>query len=88
MKYNYFAVMIATSTVVMFGLIYLNGYGLDHVFFSQARMWMALVMGATTAAIMIGFMWMRYANRQANIGIVIGSAVAARVPDLPPKPAK
>ena len=88
MKYGYFAVMIATSTVVMFGLIYLNGHGLDHVFFGQARMWMALVMGATTAAIMIGFMWMRYANRQANVGIVIGSAVAARVPDLPPKPAK
>ncbi len=88
MKYGYFAVMIATSTVVMFGLIYLNGYGLDHVFFSQARMWMALVMGATTAVIMIGYIWLRYANRQANVGIVIGSTVAARAPDLRPRPAK
>ena len=82
MKYGYFAVTIATSTVVMFGLIYLNGYRLDHVFFSQTRMWMALVMGATMAVTMIGFMW------QANVRIVIGSAVAARAPDLPPRPAK
>ena len=88
MRYGYFAVMIATSTVVMFGLIYLNGYGLDHVFFSQARMWMALVMGATTAAIMIGYICLRYANQQANVGIVIGSAVAAGGPDLLYKPAK
>jgi uncharacterized protein (DUF305 family) len=75
MKYTNFAAMIATSTVVMFGLMYLNAYALDHVFFSQSRMWMALVMGATMAVIMLGFMWMMYKNRQANIGIVIGSAV-------------
>ena len=88
MKYAYFAIMIATSTVVMFGLIYLNGYGRDHVFFSQAWVWMALVRGATTAAIMIGYIWLRYANRQANVGIVIGSAVAARAPELAYKPAQ
>lgn len=75
MKYGHFAAMIATSTVVMFGLMYLNAYALDHLFFSQTRMWMALVMGATMAAIMIGFMWMMYKNRRANIAIVVGSAV-------------
>lgn len=75
MKYGHFAAMIATSTVVMFGLMYLNAYALDHVFFSQTRMWMALVMGAAMAATMIGFMWMMYKSRQANIAIVVGSAV-------------
>ena len=30
--------MIATSTVVMFGLMYLNMYQLDHVFFSETRL--------------------------------------------------
>lgn len=88
MNYGAFAVMIATSTVVMFGLIYLNGYRLDHVFFSQAWVWMASVMDATTAAIMIGYIWLRYANRQANVGIVIGSALTARAPELPYKPAR
>lgn len=33
-----FAAMMATSTVVMFGLMYLNTYALDQVFFSQTRM--------------------------------------------------
>ncbi len=75
MAYTRFAAMIATSTVVMFALMYLNVYALDHVLFSQTRMWMALVMGATMAVIMIGFMWMMYKNRPANIGIVLGSVV-------------
>jgi len=29
--------MISTSTLVMFGLMYLNTYALDHVFFSETR---------------------------------------------------
>ncbi|MBB4620000.1 hypothetical protein GGQ96_004160 [Sphingomonas abaci] len=43
MGYARFAGMIATSTVVMFGLMYLNTYALSHIEFSQTRMWMALV---------------------------------------------
>ena len=54
MSYARFGAMIATSTLVMFGLMYLNTYALDHVFFSQTRAWMALVMGATMAVIMLG----------------------------------
>nr|WP_137830753.1 DUF305 domain-containing protein [Methylobacterium sp. L1A1] len=75
MGYARFAAMIATSTVVMFGLMYLNTYALEHVFFSQTRMWMALVMGATMAIIMLGFMWAMYKVRAANIAILAGSAV-------------
>jgi hypothetical protein len=37
--------MIATSTVVMFGLMYLNTYAIDHVFFSETRLYMAGYMG-------------------------------------------
>ena len=70
MGYARFAGMIATSTVVMFGLMYLNTYALSHIEFSQTRMWMALVMGAVMALIMIGFMWGMYKNARANIGIV------------------
>lgn len=54
--------MIATSTVVMFGLMYLNTYALEHVRYSQTRMWMALVMGAVMAVIMLLFMWKMYEN--------------------------
>ena len=37
MTYPRFAAMIATSTVIMYGLMYLNTYALDHVWFSQTR---------------------------------------------------
>lgn len=73
MSYGRFAAMIATSTIVMFGLMYLNTYALSHVQYSQTRTWMAVVMGATMALIMIGFMWGMYKNRWANIGIVVGA---------------
>ena len=53
-KYSKVAAMIAASTLVMFGLMYLNTYALDCVFFSETRAYMALLMGATTAAIMLG----------------------------------
>jgi len=54
--YPKFAAMIATSTVVMFGLMYLNTYALDHIFFSETRAYMALIMGATMTIVMLGFM--------------------------------
>jgi uncharacterized protein (DUF305 family) len=75
MSYARFGVMIATSTVVMFGLMYLNTYALDHVLFSQTRSWMALVMGAAMAFVMLLFMRGMYKNQRANIAIILGSVV-------------
>jgi len=75
MSYSRFFLMVATSTVVMFVLMYLNTYELDHVSFSQTRMWMALLMGATMAGIMIGFMWGMYKNRRVNLAIVFASII-------------
>ena len=73
MTYRRFAAMIATSTVVMFGLMYLNTYQIEHALFSQTRMWMALLMGATMAVVMLGFMWAMYDNRNIKLGILAGS---------------
>jgi len=74
-KYARFGTMIATSTVVMFGLMYLNTYQVDHVFFSETRAYMAFLMGAVMAVIMLGFMQGMYTNRRVNIGIFVGSAL-------------
>jgi hypothetical protein len=74
MGYARFAAMIATSTVVMYGLMYLNTYRLDHVFFSETRVYMALIMGAAMAVIMLGYMLHMYENRRVNLGIFLGSA--------------
>ncbi|MBU7589067.1 MAG: DUF305 domain-containing protein [Sphingopyxis terrae] len=67
--------MVGTSTAVMFGLMYLNSYALDHVLWSETRFWMTLVMGAAMALIMLGFMRAMYRNSQKNM-IIIGAAAA------------
>ncbi|QLF69796.1 DUF305 domain-containing protein [Peteryoungia desertarenae] len=77
MSYGRFAAMIATSTVVMFGLMYLNTYALDHVTYSQTRTWMALLMGAVMAVIMMSYMWSMYHRSVVNISIIAGSVVIA-----------
>lgn len=75
MTYKRFAAMIATSTVVMFVLMYLNTYAWPHVFFSETRTYMAILMGATMAVIMMGYMFAMYPNRTVNIGIFVVSAL-------------
>ena len=72
--YNRFLAMIVTSTIAMFGLMYLNTYKLDHVFFSETRVYMAFVMGSTMAVIMLSFMWKMHKDLKVNTGILIGSA--------------
>lgn len=74
-KYLHFAAMIVTSTIVMFGLMYLNTYQLDHVFFSETRMYMAFIMGATMAIIMLLFMLGMYKNKGVNAGILAASVL-------------
>jgi len=72
-SYGRFFAMIATSTIVMFGLMYLNTYAIEHVFFSETRVYMALLMGATMAIIMLGFMLGMYKNRALNVAIFGGA---------------
>lgn len=75
-RYAMFGAMVATSTVVMFILMYLNVFSIDHIYWSETRAYMAVVMGASMAVIMLGFMLRMYTNRAANIAIVIGGIVA------------
>jgi len=72
--YGKFMAMIGTSTAVMFGLMYLNTYSIDHVFWSETRFWMAFVMGAAMAVIMLLFMWGMYQNVAKNL-IILGTAI-------------
>ena len=75
MTYTRFALMILTSTLIMFGLMYLNTYATEHVFFSETRAWMALLMGAVMAFVMMAFMASMYPSRAVNIAIFAGSVV-------------
>ncbi len=75
MSYARFAAMILTSTVIMYGLMYLNTYEMGHVYFSETRFWMALYMGAMMAAIMLAFMLGMYKKTKINIAIFVGAVV-------------
>lgn len=75
MSYPRFGLMILTSTVVMFVLMYLNTYAWEHVFFSETRAYMAVLMGATMALVMLSFMANMYPSRTINLAIFGGSVI-------------
>ena len=75
-NYLRFALMIATSTVVMFGVMYLNSYDIiDHMFWSETRAYMALLMASTMAIVMLAFMLHMYQSRTINTGIFVGAVI-------------
>ncbi len=65
--YLKFTLMILTSTVVMFFMMYFNTYKWDHVYFSETRAYMALYMGAVMAIIMLAFMSNMYKKTKINL---------------------
>ena len=79
MSYRRFAAMVATSTAVMFGLMYSTVYRFSHVWWSQTRFWMALFMGAAMAVIMLAFMLRMYGDRKKNAAIFVGGALVFAV---------
>ena len=74
-SYLKFLVMIFVSTVAMFVMMYLNTYELDHVFFSQTRLYMAIMMGAAMAFLMMAFMWGMYREKRRNVAVLAVSVV-------------
>ncbi len=68
-----FMAMIGTSTLVMFGLMYINTFTIDHVFWSETRFWMAFVMGSAMMVVMLLFMWSMYPSRAKN-ALILGVA--------------
>lgn len=71
--YPKFLAMIATSTVVMMILMYINTYAFDHIFWSETRAYMALLMGSTMAIVMLVFMLGMYPNKVVNFAIFGGA---------------
>lgn len=75
MTYRRFLAMIGTSIAVMLGLMYLNTFTWDHVFWSETRFWMAFIMGAAMAVIMLSFMLGMYTDPRKNTAIFVGSVI-------------
>lgn len=75
-SYRRFFIMIVTSMVVMFFLMYLHSYKiLAHAWFSETRFFMTLIMGGAMMIIMLSFMLHMYMNKRTNLLIFGGGAL-------------
>ena len=77
MTWGRLAAMIATSTVIMFFLMYQLVYERDHLTFSVNRLVASLVMGAVMTAVMLGFMWSMYRGMVRKVAVLAGAIVVA-----------
>ena len=72
-NYLKFFMMIGTSMIAMFFLMYLHSYEiLNHAWFSETRLFMTMIMGGAMIIIMLAFMLNMYKNKKANISILAG----------------
>lgn len=71
-NYTKFFLMIATSMLAMFFLMYTHSYQiLDHFYFSETRMFMTIIMGGSMVLIMLLFMLNMYKDKSKNIAILV-----------------
>ena len=75
MKYSKFLLMILTSTFIMYLAMYLNNYAFDHVYWSETRFYMSILMGAIMAVVMLAFMLGMYPSKKINTSIFMVSVV-------------
>ncbi|MFL2099211.1 DUF305 domain-containing protein [Desemzia sp. FAM 23991] len=73
-SYIRFGLMILTSTVFMYFLMFFNIFELDHFTFSETRVYMAIMMGSVMAVIMLLFMWNMYKKKKLNY-IILGISI-------------
>ena len=69
-NYLKFLAMILAAGAVMYVVMYLNTYQLDHVAWSWTRFFMTMMSTATMAVIMLAFMLGMYKNKAVNAAIV------------------
>lgn len=74
-KYMKFALMMATSFVIMYAVMFLNLASIDHVMLSTMRTYMTLLMIAPMAVVMLLYMWGMYKNKKMNALILAVSIV-------------
>jgi ABC-type uncharacterized transport system permease subunit len=72
-SYKNFFIMIGTSSVLMYLAMYLNTYAWEHIFFSEMRLYMNLLMTSIMAMVMLWFMRHMYTDKRTNQYIVGGS---------------
>ena len=72
-KYMKYFGMIIASAVLMFAVMYLNTYELDHVYFSETRLYMTILSTCVMAIVMLLFMLDMLQNKRMNTIIISAS---------------
>lgn len=72
-SYKTFLAMIGTAAILMYVTMYFNNYSFDHIFFSETRMYMSMLMTGVMAVVMLWFMRHMYTDKRTNTLIVGGS---------------
>lgn len=75
MSYKKFALMLFISFIIMYSVMFLNVAQADHIYLSTNRFYLALLMVAPMAVVMMTLMGKMYPNKKVNTGIIIGSIV-------------
>ena len=65
--------MIGISSLLMYVTMYLHTYSIDHVFFSEMRLYMNVLMTVVMTLVMLWFMRSMYTHKRINHMIVGGS---------------
>lgn len=68
-----FALMIATSALAMYLVMYANVFEFSHVYTATMRIYMTLLMVVPMILIMLWFMWSMYPNEKKNRTIIFCS---------------
>lgn len=75
MSYGKFMIMMLVSFLIMYLVMFLNMDKLNHYHTSATRIYMALLMVAPMAVVMMIMMGNMYPNKKTNTAIIIGSTV-------------
>lgn len=75
MGYKKFSLMMVISFIIMYTVMFLNIDKLDHYHTSATRIYMAILMVAPMAIVMMLMMGKMYSNQKLNMGIMAGAVV-------------
>ena len=73
--YKRMAIMLIISFFIMYGVMFLNVDGINHIYLSLTRTYMSLLMVSPMALLMLGLMGKMYTNKRLNL--IIGTSSMA-----------
>lgn len=75
MSYKKFTIMMFISFIIMYVVMFLNMDSVDHYHTSVTRFYMAILMVAPMAIVMMTIMGNMYPNKKTNTGIVVAAII-------------